>query len=94
MNIHEFKEKVGTSFVIVDFFATWCGPCKMLAQVIDTITDYKVIKVDVDQNEELARLNNINVVPTIQLYKNGNMLAQKSGYMSYEELIKFIERYK
>lgn len=95
MTVSELKEKVGNNFVIVDFFATWCGPCGMLSKVMEQIEDkYKIIKVDIDESEELARLNGINVVPTIQIYKNGSVLATKSGFMDKNELVNWIERYK
>ena len=95
MSILEFEKEIGNDFVIVDFYATWCGPCRMLSKVLDGISDrYKIVRVDIDESEELARLNGINVVPTVKLYKNGSELATKSGFMDKTELVRWIERYK
>ena len=95
MSILEFEKEIGNDFTIVDFSATWCGPCRMLSKVLDSISsEYKIVKIDIDKEEELARINGINVVPTIKLYKNGSELATKSGFMDKTELVRWIERYK
>lgn len=81
--------------VLVDFFATWCGPCQALApilkQVKETLGDrITIIKIDVDKNQALAAQYQVRGVPTMILYQNGNLLWRQSGVVSKEELVKII----
>lgn len=77
--------------VLVDFWASWCGPCKMLAPVIDKIAeerdDIVVGKVDVDDQMGLAIKYGITGVPTIALFENGDVIGRSVGYQSKEELL-------
>lgn len=77
--------------VIVDFFATWCGPCKMLGPVLEDIAatrdDIKVAKVDVDENEALAMQYRIMVVPTVTLFVDGAPTKTVKGYMDKAALL-------
>lgn len=76
--------------VLVDFWATWCMPCKMLAPVIDELAaeakGYKVGKVDVDQEPELARKYRVMSIPTVLVFKNGEVAASSVGVQSKEAL--------
>ena len=81
--------------VLVDFWATWCGPCRMIAPVIEEIAhDYqgklKVGKVNVDEYGDLAVRFGINSIPTLLLFKNGELVKKTLGYMPKEEVEKFI----
>ena len=82
--------------VLVDFFATWCGPCKMIAPILEKIgnerTDFDVAKVNIDESLELATRYDIQVVPTMLLFKNGNVIATTAGAMPETEIIKFVEK--
>ena len=95
-NKDNFKEILkGKELLLVDFFATWCGPCNMMSPIIDEIAqkynnDVRVAKVDIDENEELAGENNIEVVPTIIFYKSGVELGRLSGVRPIEEFEKII----
>ena len=84
--------------VLVDFFAKWCGPCKMLGQVLEEISnernDLIIVKIDVDENPDLAKLNGVMSVPTLILFKNGNVVARQSGFMPKEILNKWIDENK
>ena len=77
--------------VLVDFFATWCGPCKMLMPTIDEIanenTDIKVAKADVDENMELAKEYKIFSVPTLMVFKDGKVAKQMVGVQSKEQIL-------
>jgi thioredoxin 1 len=89
-----FKNVVsGDKPVLIDFFATWCGPCKMLSPVLEQFAGkhndkIKVVKVDVDKNMSLATQYQIQGVPTMLLFKNGKPIWRKSGYMSVPQLEK------
>ena len=77
--------------VLVDFFATWCGPCKMLMPTIDEIAneraDIKVGKVDVDENMELAKEYKVFSVPTLLAFKDGKLIKQMVGVQSKEQIL-------
>ena len=81
--------------VLIDFFATWCGPCKMLAPIIDQlaeeVTNVKICKVDVDQEGDLAAQFGVSSIPTLVLMKDGKIAAQKVGAMSKKALLEFIK---
>lgn len=81
--------------VLIDFFATWCGPCQMLGPVLKHVKDslgdrISIIKVDVDKNQELAAMQQVRGVPTMMLYQNGQQLWRQSGVLSKEEIIQII----
>jgi len=83
--------------VIIDFFATWCGPCKMQAPIISEIaqerSDIIVGKVDVDEQQELAQTYGVMSIPTIVLMKKGKVLETVVGYQSKENLLSLIDKY-
>lgn len=93
-----FKEMIGDDLVLVDFFATWCGPCKMLGPVLEELDNdragVKIVKVDIDENQSLAREYGVMSVPTLFLMKNGNIVSQKTGYMPKELLTSWIDEVK
>uniref|UniRef100_UPI00404B17B9 thioredoxin n=1 Tax=Flavobacterium sp. TaxID=239 RepID=UPI00404B17B9 len=81
--------------VLIDFYATWCGPCQLLIPVLKQVKDslgdrISVIKIDVDKNQELASKYQIRGVPTMMLFQNGKQLWRQSGVLSKEEIIKTI----
>lgn len=75
--------------VVVDFWATWCGPCKMLAPVIAELAEegnVKVAKINVDEEGELAIKYNVMSIPTVMLFKDGKVVKSTVGYMTKEQL--------
>lgn len=85
--------------VLVDFFADWCGPCKMLAPILkDVKTELddaiKIVKIDVDKNQPLASQYQVRGVPTMILFKNGKQLWRQSGVIQKNDLISIINQYK
>lgn len=82
--------------VLVDFWATWCGPCRMIAPIIEEVAnDYqgkiKVGKVNVDEEGDLAVKYGISSIPTLLLFKGGEVVKKTLGYMPKEAVVKFIE---
>ena len=90
----EFENKIKEDGkILVDCYAPWCGPCRMLSPVLEEISNenIKVIKVDIDKFEELTREFGIMSVPTIQIYKEKEIKKQITGYLSKEELMEIIK---
>jgi thioredoxin 1 len=82
--------------VLVDYWAAWCGPCKMIAPILDEVaTDYagklKVVKVDIDSNKETPAKFGIRGIPTLMIFRGGNIEATKVGALSKSQLIDFID---
>ena len=81
--------------VLVDFFATWCGPCQMLSPILKQVKDnvgdrITIVKIDVDKNQEIASKYNVRGVPTMMLFQKNKQLWRQSGVLSKEEIIKII----
>ncbi len=90
--MEKFNEIIkGEGLTLVDFFATWCGPCKMMHPVLEQLKDelgesVRVIKIDVDKNMDLSIQYRIQSVPTLMLFKNGAAVWRQSGVMSLNNL--------
>ncbi|MBE6151315.1 MAG: thioredoxin [Firmicutes bacterium] len=93
INKENFDKEIKTDgIVIVDFFATWCGPCQMLSPILEELsTTYKVCKVNVDENQELAREYGIMSIPTVFIYKDGKQTNKFIGYKTKEEIEKLLK---
>jgi thioredoxin 1 len=81
--------------VLVDFFATWCGPCQTLAPILKQVKDslgdrITIVKIDVDKNQQMAAQYQVRGVPTMILFQAGRQLWRQSGVVSKEEIIKTI----
>lgn len=81
--------------VVVDFFATWCGPCKMLGPVFEElsteINDIKFVKVDIDEHEDLCRKYKVMSVPTLIVFDNGKEMKRNIGFIPKDKLKEFIK---
>lgn len=82
--------------VLVDYWAEWCGPCKMIAPVLEEVAEeyagkLKVAKLNIDQNEATAPKYGIRGIPTLMIFKNGNVEGTKVGALSKSQLIAFID---
>lgn len=98
INQDNFESEVINSSVpvLVDFWASWCGPCKMIAPIIDQLAEeydgkVKVAKVDVDENRELAARFKVQSIPTLLVFKNGEVANQAIGARPKSELEKLIK---
>lgn len=89
-----FLNEIRQGVVLVDFFATWCGPCKMLGPVLEEIASdqspIKIVKMDVDEAPNIARQYGIMSVPTLILFKNGEELAKQTGFLPKDALQEWI----
>jgi thioredoxin 1 len=97
LTVENFENEVLKSDkpVLVDFWATWCGPCRMIAPIIEEVANelsatLKVGKVNVDEQEELAIKFGISSIPTLLLFKNGEVVKKTLGYMPKDAVLKFI----
>jgi len=85
--------------VLVDFFAEWCGPCKMMSPILKEVkdnfmNDVTIIKVDVDKNPQASAAYQVQGVPTLIVFKKGQPVWRKSGVVSKVELVKILQQYK
>ncbi|MDF1672770.1 MAG: thioredoxin [Vicingaceae bacterium] len=83
--------------VLVDFYATWCGPCKTMSPILDEVATKvqgkaKIIKVDVDKNQQAAAAYQVRGVPTLILFKNGKQIWKQSGVVPTNELVNLINQ--
>lgn len=94
-----FKEIINSGKpVLVDFFAEWCGPCKVMKPILDDVKKRlgdtaSILKIDVDKNPEIASRLGIRGVPTLVIYKNGTIVWRKSGILNAQELESIIHQY-
>lgn len=93
INTSQFRNDVenGKGIVVVDFYATWCGPCKMLAPVFESLGEEmsqnaRFVKIDIDQSLEIAQKFNISTVPTVMIFKNGKPVDSLVGFVPKEKI--------
>ena len=93
----DFEKKIKEGTVLVDFYAPWCGPCKMMSPIIDELSaDYEgkagIYKVSVDNEPEIANKFQVMSIPTIVIFKNGKAIDQTIGAQSKEKLKEMIDK--
>lgn len=100
INSNEFQEAVlnGSATVLVDFFAEWCGPCKMVAPVLEELSSEmegkaKIFKVDVDKNGDLAQKYGVMGVPTLMIFRDGKAVDKIVGFQPKESIKAKLEQY-
>ncbi len=95
---NDMAEVMNSKLAVVDFSATWCGPCKMLAPIFhelaEELADVDFFNVDVDENQELAGKYGIQGVPSVLVFKNGDLADRSVGFQPKEKLRQFIEAQK
>lgn len=98
--MEKFQEIIqGDMPVLVDFFATWCGPCKAMTPIVESLGkelqgEARVLKIDIDKNEALANHYKIQSVPTFMIFHKGEVIWRKSGVLDKSTLIQEVRKYK
>ena len=89
-----FIEEVSNGIVLVDFYAEWCGPCKMMGEILETMDDVNILKVNTDEHTELALNYGIMSIPTLILFKDGVEVDKLIGLQSKSDITEFIAKNK
>ena len=93
-NEKEFDEVIKKDKVVIDFYAEWCGPCKMLSPILDKVSkelNLDIYKVNVDEAEDVARQYGIMSIPTVMIFEKGKMAKKNVGFMDDAELREFVK---
>ncbi|NMA05163.1 MAG: thioredoxin [Acholeplasmataceae bacterium] len=92
-----FEEEISEGLVLVDFFATWCGPCKMISPQLEELakekSDVKFLKVDVDNHPDLKVSYQVKSIPTLVLFKDGIEVSRRVGFAMKQDILKWISAY-
>lgn len=98
VNDQNFDSEISQGLVLVDFWAPWCGPCKMVAPVLEEVDQemgdqVKIVKVNVDDNQQTSGAFGVMSIPTLILFKDGEMVEKVVGYQPKEALTNFISKH-
>ena len=93
-----FNETIQSGVSLVDFWAPWCGPCRMIAPVLEELDQemgdkVKIVKVNVDENQETASKFGVMSIPTLLVFKNGELVDKTVGYQPKEALVQLLEKH-
>lgn len=92
----EMKEEIKEGMILIDFFATWCGPCQMIAGELEELSasddTIKILKIDVDRHPEIAKEYGVMAVPTLLFIKDGDLLERQTGFMPKEKIIEIFKK--
>lgn len=95
INTQNFDEEVKDGLVLVDLYATWCGPCKMLSPIVDEVSEevvgLKTFKVDVDESPEIAERYNVASIPTLLVLENGELKNVSVGYVPKQKILDLLK---
>lgn len=93
-----FDETISSGLTLVDFYAEWCGPCKMIGPIVEEVsgelTDVQIVKINVDEHSDIAQKYGVMSIPTLILFKDGKEVEKSIGFMPKEDLIEFINKNK
>lgn len=88
----DFETEVKSGVVLVDFYADWCGPCQRMGEVLESMNDINVLKVNTDEHNELALSFGVMSIPTLILFKEGSVVGKLIGLQSKEDIEEFISK--
>lgn len=97
LNSNEFRQEVesGKGLILVDFSATWCGPCKMQAPILEELAGaYTIYNIDVDESEDIASQYNVNAVPSLMIFKDGVLKENLIGFHPKEVIVEKMDKYQ
>lgn len=93
-----FKEKINDGYILVDFYATWCGPCRMMHPVLEEVSNersnIKMMRLDVDKADDIAKEYGVMSIPTLILFKDGTEVSKKIGFLPKEQLIDWLHEFE
>ncbi|MDR1781589.1 MAG: thioredoxin [Bacilli bacterium] len=95
LDSNNFNDEIKSGVVLVDFYADWCGPCKMIApyieEVANELSDVKVGKLNVDEAQDIAQKYNVMSIPTLIVFQDGEIKNQKMGFMTKDQIIALVK---
>ena len=86
-----FEELIQNKKILVDFYADWCGPCKMLGSVLEQVDFIDILKINTDMHPELARKFGVMSIPTLIVFDNGNIINQSIGFKDIEQIKEMVK---
>ena len=89
-----FNDEIQGKTILVDFYADWCGPCKMMGAVLENVTAIDILKVNVDEHNDIAAKYGIMSIPTLMIFKDGQEVTKVVGYRSQDEIEQIINENK
>lgn len=98
INDSEFQQEISEGVVVVDLWAPWCGPCKMIAPILEELEQElgdqaKILKLNVDENQETAKNYDVMSIPTLLVFKNGTLVDKTVGFQPKEAFKALIDKY-
>lgn len=88
---NNFNDEIKDKRVLVDFYADWCGPCRMMATVLENVDSIDILKVNIDKFPEIAQRYGVMSIPTLSIFENNNLVKTRVGFMNLDELNDFIK---
>lgn len=94
---YNFNDVTNEGLILIDFYADWCGPCKMMKPSLEQLAEehdfFQIVQVDVEESKEIPEFFGITNIPTLVLYENGEVLDQKVGFIPKQKLLEWISGY-